>query len=125
METIKIVDGIIVKDNKILLLKKFQKDYYEFPGGKVEKGESLSACLKRELAEEIGVVPTKFKELETINLEFENKKITDHGFIIEKYAGEPKILETEIFQEMKWIKTEEINTVKTAPNVKPLLRKLS
>ena len=125
METITIVDGILIKDNKILLLKKFAKDYYEFPGGKVKERESLIDCLKRELEEEIGILPVKYTALAKLRLEFENKKITDYGFLIEEYEEEPEIKEKEIFEELTWKTHEEIKQIKTAPNVKQILRKLS
>ncbi len=125
MKTITIVDGIIIKDKKILLLKKYHKDYYEFPGGKAKKGESLSDCLKRELKEEIGILPTKYHVLEELQPEFENKNITDHGFVIEEYEWEPEIIEKDIFEEMTWKTLEEIEKIKIAPNVKQLLRQFS
>lgn len=125
MKTITIVDGIIIKNNKLLLLKKHSKDYYEFPGGKVKKGESITQCLQRELKEEIGIEPTQYKGLKEIYLEFENKKITDHGFLIEEYTGEPKITEEKTFEKIIWISLKDIDTLKTAPNVKQILRQLS
>lgn len=125
MEAITITDGIIIKDKKILLLKKFKKDYYEFPGGKVKEGETLSECLERELKEETGIIPVKYKALHKLKLTFENKNITDHCFIVEEYDGEPKINEKDTFEEMIWKTPKEIENIKTAPNVKPLLRKLS
>ncbi|MBD3304267.1 NUDIX domain-containing protein [Candidatus Woesearchaeota archaeon] len=124
MKAITIVDGIIIKNNILLLLKKHSKDYYEFPGGKVQEGESITQCLQRELSEEIGIIPVKYKEIKTLELEFENKKITDHGFLIEKYSGAPEIAEKETFEKLIWISLKDIDTIKTAPNVKPILRQL-
>lgn len=122
MKAITIVDGVITKNKKILLLKKHSKDYYEFPGGKVKDEESLAECLKRELSEEINIIPAKFKEIGVLELEFENKKITDHGFLIEEYKGNPEITEKETFEKLIWISLEDIDTIKTAPNVKPILQ---
>ena len=55
----KVVAGIIVKDNKILIAQRAKKDdlcgKWEFPGGKMEPGETEQECLKRELFEELGI----------------------------------------------------------------------
>ena len=44
--------AVIVKDGKILIARRGNK--WEFPGGKVENGESMEVCLKREIKEELG-----------------------------------------------------------------------
>ncbi len=53
---IEVVAGIIYKDNKFLIaqrnFKKSQGGYWEFPGGKVEQGETYEEALKREIKEE-------------------------------------------------------------------------
>lgn len=62
MDNIKVIalKGIIEKDGKILIVKRQDNDEqgagtWEFPGGKLEFGESFSACLKREFMEEVGI----------------------------------------------------------------------
>jgi mutator protein MutT len=54
-----IAAAIIEKDGKILIAQRTKKDAlfgkWEFPGGKVEPGETLQACLKRELFDELGI----------------------------------------------------------------------
>lgn len=54
-----IAAAIIEKNNKILIAQRAKKDSlfgkWEFPGGKVEQGETLQECLKRELFEELGI----------------------------------------------------------------------
>ena len=51
--------AIVLQDNKVLLTRRALgqslEGYWEFPGGKVEEGESLQECLKREIFEELGV----------------------------------------------------------------------
>jgi len=51
--------AIIIRDRCVLLTRRGPDEklagYWEFPGGKVEDGESLDACLERELQEELGV----------------------------------------------------------------------
>ena len=60
MQTTKIVTAsIAVKHNRVLITRRASGQslagYWEFPGGKVEPGETLQDCLHRELLEELGV----------------------------------------------------------------------
>jgi len=54
-----IAAGVIENNGKILIAKRAKRDAlfekWEFPGGKVEVGETLQECLKRELFEELGI----------------------------------------------------------------------
>ncbi len=47
------VKGVIVRDGRVLLLRN-ERDEWELPGGKLERGEAPAACLAREIAEEVG-----------------------------------------------------------------------
>ena len=68
---IRVVCGIIYKDDKILLTRrkkgKSLEGFWEFPGGKVEKEEADTTALKRELKEELGL------EISELNYFAENK----------------------------------------------------
>ncbi len=59
--------GICVKDDKILLTFKANKNEYALPGGGVEKGENFEACLRREFKEETGYEIKSIGELATID----------------------------------------------------------
>lgn len=53
-----VVIGLIVKDNKVLLLKRIKepfKGFYGFPGGKIERGEHVEEAVIREIKEETGI----------------------------------------------------------------------
>jgi len=59
------VDGIILKSKKILLVKRARypfSGYWTLPGGHVEYGETLEAAMKREMKEELGI-STKIKKI--------------------------------------------------------------
>lgn len=47
------VKGLLFEDNKLLLLKKKDEEFWDIPGGRIEFGESIESALKRELAEEL------------------------------------------------------------------------
>ena len=77
-----VVGAILIKNNKILLPKrsstlKNMPNKYEFPGGKVEQGETLKAALKRELNEELSISVN----IEDI-IEFPNNVLTTEKFIL-------------------------------------------
>ena len=58
------VRGIIIRDGRVLMVHSLKYDYYKFPGGGIEPGESLTEALAREVAEESGmaVVPGSVRE---------------------------------------------------------------
>lgn len=60
MKTIEVVAGIIQQDGKTLIAKRKSGSHlagkWEFPGGKLEVGETPENCLKRELKEEFGII---------------------------------------------------------------------
>ena len=58
------VYGLVIKDDKILLIKKVGGPYdgqYDLPGGSFEFGETPEETLTRELQEEVGIKPTKYE----------------------------------------------------------------
>lgn len=58
------VRGILIRDGKIAMVHSLKYDYYKFPGGGMEDGESLELALLREVAEESGlqVIPGSIRE---------------------------------------------------------------
>ena len=74
--------------------------YWEFPGGKQEQGESLEACLEREIREELGLRVKPDKVLLTVDYDYGSKAISLHVFNCSRLAGEPKALEG---QELRWV----------------------
>lgn len=85
METKTRIVGIIIRDNKLLMLK--GKGYKELwtPGGKIEQGESDEDCLRRELKEEIDVKLIKiefFKEYSGISFYHQNRITNQRVYIV-------------------------------------------
>jgi len=94
-----VVAGLIEKDGRILLVKrpkeKIDGGKWEFPGGKVELGESLFSALKRELKEELGIEVLSAKPYLSTHGKAKDIEFELHLLRVEGFLGEPKPLEAE------------------------------
>ncbi len=77
---------------------------WEFPGGKVEPGETLPQCLRREIREELGIRIKVGKPIISINHAYTHFKITLHAFECEFISGRPQALQV---QDFKWVRMSE------------------
>jgi mutator protein MutT len=114
---IHVTAGLIRKNGKILITKRPKgshlEGYWEFPGGKQERGEDLQTCLERELMEELGLKVRAAEEAcLTIFHEYETKRISLHVMECTLLTDEPKALEC---QEFRWVDTVELNNFQFPP----------
>lgn len=102
MDTIKKVGAVIVKDKKLLVLKKRGLGPLISPGGKPESGESPEQTLRRELRDELGVEVSSFSLMDTFQgpAVHEGMDIEMVTFFAE-VAGEPKPQQE--IEGMEWI----------------------
>lgn len=81
---IQVTAALIVSNGRVLLARRPNESRHggkwEFPGGKQETGESLEACLKREIMEELGVDITDLKHLDSVPHDYGDFSLTLHGF---------------------------------------------
>jgi A/G-specific adenine glycosylase len=78
---------------------------WEFPGGKVEPGETLKQCLRREINEELGIRIKVGKPITSIDHAYTHFKITLHAFECELVSGKPQALQV---QDFKWVRMSEL-----------------
>ena len=94
---ISVVAAIIRRDEKILITRRFDNVHlpglWEFPGGKVESGESLTHALEREIFEELGITIRVEHEYFTIDHDYPTKSVRLHFFNCSIIEGEPKPIE--------------------------------
>jgi 8-oxo-dGTP diphosphatase len=77
---------------------------WEFPGGKVEKDETVAQALARELKEEINIDVLSCQPLMTIDHDYGDKKVCLEVFVVDNYIGEPSAQEG---QEQSWFALKE------------------
>ncbi len=113
--------GILMKPNGDVLLGcrpegKPYAGYWEFPGGKVEAGESVLDALKREFAEEIGVHIVSAEPWCGVEHVYPHAHVRLHFYISREWTGEPQSLEG---QQLAWQGSVQVEPV--LPATIPLL----
>jgi 8-oxo-dGTP diphosphatase len=116
MKTIEVVAGIITENGRIFATQRGygdQKGGWEFPGGKMEPGESPEQALVRELKEELAVDVRVGDKICTVDYDYPKFHLTMHCFFCTLADGcKPTLLEHE---DAKWLNREDLNTVDWLP----------
>ena len=95
--------------------------YWEFPGGKLEPGESLETCLLRELREELGVEIKEPIPFMVIQHKYPEKTVELNFFFCSLIPGEIKPLGC---AEFRWVPLRELSNFTFLPADKPIVAKL-
>ena len=124
MKTIEVVAAVIRDGGRILAAERGYGDFkggWEFPGGKMEPGETPEAAVVREIEEELRVTvrPTAF--IETVEYDYPTFHLTMHCFMCEVVSGEITLTE---HLAMKWLTKETLETVDWLPADVSVVRKL-
>jgi len=100
---------------------KVMAGYWEFPGGKMEPGETALEALSRELEEELGVTESVGEFWQTMTHTYAHGHVTLHVFFVDSFTGEPTPLEN---QELRWTTPTAARHLDFLPADKPLVREL-
>ncbi|ROO28459.1 Nudix family hydrolase [Salinisphaera japonica] len=119
--------GVLVDDHDRLLIARRRADtpgagYWEFPGGKREPGESVAACLSRELAEEIGVTDLTSRSLIRFSHDRGPRPVRLHVARIDNWTGEPAGQEG---QQVRWCAQNDLSDVELLPATNVILAALN
>ncbi len=120
----KVVAGLIKKGNKFLLvrrpLNKKRGGLWEFPGGKVEEGETLEEAIKRELKEELDIEVRVKGVLSEVKYNYPEGEI--ELYLLEVESNEEPELKEAI--EKRWVSVEEAEELELCPADRELIRKI-
>lgn len=119
---LEVVAAMIVRDGMLLLAQRGpqgdQSGLWEFPGGKVDAGESQPQALKRELMEELAIDAVIGDYIASESRVVGERKINLHAWLVTDFAGEPTAL---CHQSLVWVEPAGAFSFALAPADIPLL----
>lgn len=126
MKRIEVVAAVIRSEGRVFATQRGYgdfKDWWEFPGGKIEPGETAEEALAREIKEELSAEITVERLLKTVDWDYPAFHLTLHCFLCSLSSEEMSLNEHEA---AKWLDAESIYSVKWLPadeDVLPLIAK--
>jgi len=105
--------GILFRDGRVLACQRradqSHAGKWEFPGGKREAGESIEACLRRELREELGIEATVGAELWRTTHTYPGRAPVELVFFrVDAFRGEPL---NRVFADLRWLPAEQLDAL--------------
>jgi 8-oxo-dGTP diphosphatase len=117
---IQIAGCFIVVDEKVLVLYRMGREYFMFPGGKVDPGENFEEAAIREAKEEIGVdvsLGESLGEFEFVS-PFGNDRYGGNCFLATIVSGSPLLMEPDKFSKLFWMPLSDFEKYPLSPNVR-------
>ena len=129
MKKYEVVAAIIIYEDKVLCMQRDKGKYeymaykYEFPGGKIEEGETRAKALQRELIEEMALeVNIKDEDYYmSVDHDYPDFSITMHSFIC---RVESQFFVRKEHVDHKWLTREELMSLDWAPADLPIIKRL-
>ena len=91
---------------------------WEFPGGKIDAGESPLEALRRELHEELGIVVTSTEEFVNLSHQYADRSVDLEFFLVKDWDGEPHGVEG---QRLRWVAISDLDSDELLPADAPLV----
>lgn len=124
MKTIHVVAAIIEKEDRYFATQRGYgefKDGWEFPGGKIELGESPEEALQREIREELDTQISVGRLFTTVDYDYPEFHLHMLCYVCRVVSGKLRLLEAE---DAKWLTREELNSVNWLPADRDVVRAL-
>ena len=115
MKQIEVVAAIILKDGRVFATQRGYgdfKDWWEFPGGKMEPGESQEQALVREIKEELDARIEVGRLIRTVEFDYPEFHLTMHCYWCSILGGKLTLMEHEA---ARWLSAKEIRSVGWLP----------
>ena len=125
MKTIHVAAAIICNEDRIFATQRGYgdwKDYWEFPGGKIEPGETPEEALHREIFEELDTEIAVGEKITTVEYDYPEFHLSMECFLAKVISGELELKEHEA---ARWLGTDELDSVNWLPadrEIIPLLK---
>ena len=114
------------EDGRILLTRRpehvHQGGKWEFPGGKLEDGESVEQALARELLEELGICPVQISPLISIPFLYPDKHVLLDVWVVSQFSGLPHAREG---QPMSWVARQDLHQLEFPQANRPIIQALN
>lgn len=112
---IPVVAGVIARRGRLLLCQRHDEEHlplmWEFPGGKIDPGETPVAALERELLEELGTRATVEEQIAEVFHTYPSKKVWLRFFRV-RLQGEPRPL---VHRRLRWVPSRELADFRVPP----------
>ena len=125
MKTIEVVAAVIIRDGEVFATQRGYgefKGWWEFPGGKIERGECPKDALIREIREELDAEIEVGQLLDTVEWDYPNFHLTLRCFICSLLSESLHLKEHEA---ATWLTLDTLNSVKWLPADEALLDKIA
>ena len=125
MKLIEVAAGLVYREGRYLIARRgpgvHLAGFWEFPGGKREPDETLEACLRRELFEELGIridVPVPFQ---VVRHEYPDKVVELHFFHCKIETGQATAIDS---PDVRWVWPHELGDFEFPPADRPVIEAL-
>lgn len=125
MKTIRVVAAVILSEGKVFATQRGYGDFkggWEFPGGKIEEGETPEAALRREIFEELDTEIVVGELIDTIEYDYPNFHLSMDCFLCDIVNGNLVLKEHEA---AKWLDKENLYGVEWLPADVSLIEKIA
>jgi 8-oxo-dGTP diphosphatase len=119
--------GILRNNGKILVCQRKRGGRYElkweFPGGKLESGETPLQCLRRELQEELSITVETVQRMEFQSASYEDGGMFEVAYcFISEFSGDPR---NNVFETIRWVNPEELGQLDILEGNRAFVEKLA